>query len=441
MGRQLRQDGRISRGRQTARPVNQKDLCFTGTVVTCLAHDLVRQALPADHVVIHLSRTQLFLKTPRMWFRWCLPSILLLGSPSVTRAETSNGSVEPGEVVIRDVVAMTVLERGRLMRLIGRSAEAKVLLEAKRREVAAFATSEPRPLAMIAYEGRLNTDPERIAAVRHLQDMDNTAALFELWQATGDADLAQRCRLFIQRWASVYVPNGNDVNENKLMPLLVAYEALRPGFDVEARSQIDAWVRRLATLHLPKVRDHRGATGNRYAKRLRLVMTAGLILDQPEWIAEAIAGFRALVERALFADGTSHDLRERDTLTYHTTTLRPLLDLALLTRRRGEDLYAWQAPGGGSLKKSVDYVRPYATGEKTRKEWVNSTVEIDRQRAAAGIAHYQPGSLYDPQQSISLLEQAELFDAPLGPIVAKLYGRPDVRFPSWRIVVNAALRG
>lgn len=71
---------------------------------------------------------------------------------------------------------------------------------------------------------------------------------------------------------------------------------------------------------------------------------------------------------------------------------------------------------------------------------MNSTVEIDRQRAAAGIGHYLPGSFYDPRQAIQLLEEAELFDTTLGPIVAKLRGQPDVRFPSWRIVVNAVLR-
>jgi hypothetical protein len=380
------------------------------------------------------------MKYVRDSLRWFVPFVLalaLLTLPQTSRAENAS---DPGELTIRDVVSLSPAERARLARLVEESAEAKALLAAKREEVAEFAGSEPQPLKVMVYEGRLNTDPMRIDTVRHLRDMDRAAALFQLWQATGDENAAIRCRAYIQRWATTYVPTGNDVNENKLMPLLVAYEALRPGFDAQAREQIDAWVRRLASLHRPEVRDHRRATGNRYAKRVRLVMTAGLILNEPEWIDEATDGLRALVDRALFPDGTSHDLRERDTLTYHTTTLRPLLDLALLARRRGVDLYTWEAPGGGSLKKSVDYVRPYATGEKTRTEWVHSTAEIDRQRAAAGIPHYQPGSVYEPRQAIPLLEEAELFDPTLGKIVAKLRAQPHARFPTWRLVLNAALR-
>lgn len=167
------------------------------------------------------------MKTLRLWCRWCVSCLMAIVWPAVTRAETPHDASDPGELVIRDVVAMNASERARLMRLVEESAEAKALLVAKRRNLAAIATRDPRPLAVITYEGRLNTDPERIAAVRHLQDADLTAAFFELWQATGDTDAAQRCRVFIQQWAAVYVPTGNDVNENKLMPLLVAYEALR----------------------------------------------------------------------------------------------------------------------------------------------------------------------------------------------------------------------
>ncbi len=347
---------------------------------------------------------------------------------------------DPGELVIRDVLPFTAPERAALAALVSSDPEAHALLAEKQAALDAFSDRTPRPLTEIIYEGRLNNDPARITTVAHLYDLEATAAWLEVWQATADPALALRIRDMVSAWTAAYVPTGNDVNEGKLVPLLVAYVALRPEFAPPDRTRIDDWVRRLAAPHLAAARDHTRATGNRYAKRLRLLALAALVLDEPAWRAEADSGLRALVDRALNPDGTSHDLIERDTLTYHTTTLRPLLSLAWLARRREEDLYTWTAPRGGSIKRSVDYVVPYATGEKAREEWKNSRAEIDRQRAAAGIAHYQPGKRYDPRQALPLLEEAELFDPTLGPLVATLSDRPGRRFPTWRTVLNAALR-
>jgi hypothetical protein len=49
---------------------------------------------------------------------------------------------------------------------------------------------------------------------------------------------------------------------------------------------------------------------------------------------------------------------------------------------------------------------PYATGEKQRREWTHSKVELDRRRAEAGIEAYQPGKLFDPQKAHELFEWA-----------------------------------
>jgi hypothetical protein len=145
------------------------------------------------------------------------------------------------------------------------------------------------------------------------------------------------------------------------------------------------------------------------------------------------------VREGLRGDGTSLDLERRDSLTYHCSALVPMLDLALLLGAEGRQLYAWTAPHGGSLQRSVDYVVPYASGEKTRREWVNSQVELDRQRAKAGLDHYQPGSLFDPQDARSLIEAATAFDARLLPLHRTLSGATAGRYPAFRLLVQTAL--
>ncbi|MEO0588370.1 MAG: alginate lyase family protein, partial [Planctomycetota bacterium] len=200
----------------------------------------------------------------------------------------------------------------------------------------------------------------------------------------------------------------------------------------------DAWVRRLGEAHLAKVRSGTHFN-NRYNKSVRLVAMCARILDEPGWTGEAVAGVQRFVANSLRADGTSEDLEERDSLTYHGSALKPPLELAALLGDGGRELYAWESAQGGSLRKSVAYLVPYATGEKTHEEWVDSKVELDRRRATAGLEAYRPGRLYEPSNAIGVLEAACAFDTELLPIVAVLAERPDAKYPTWRTLSNAML--
>jgi hypothetical protein len=95
---------------------------------------------------------------------------------------------------------------------------------------------------------------------------------------------------------------------------------------------------------------------------------------------------------------------------------------------------------GRDVASDAPPLRAHATGENVHAEWVNTRAEIDRRRAAAGIAHYQPGTPYDPRQAIPLLEEAEFFDPTFTPVAAKLANLPGARFATWRLALNAALR-
>jgi hypothetical protein len=195
----------------------------------------------------------------------------------------------------------------------------------------------------------------------------------------------------------------------------------------------------MGELHARAVRDSTRFT-NRYTKHLRLLATFGLILDRHEWQQAAQDGIKRFVTESLRADGTSYDLEHRDTLTYHNSALRPVIELAVLSGPDGSALYTWENPDGGSITKSVDYVLPYASGEKTREEWRNTQEDLDRRRAAEGIEAYRPGRLYEPKNALRLLEEASYFDPSLVPLVLKLHESTAERFASWTMVVNAAAR-
>ncbi len=358
--------------------------------------------------------------------------LLLAALPALAGAEV-------GEFEIPPVSPLSPAQLGALRALVADDAEAADLAEQVQAEALPLLDAQPRPLEVIHYEGLVNTDPRRIASVEHLRDMSHAARLMRYWQVSGDERAAQTLRRFIEAWSGTYRLTGNDVNENKLQPLLVAYHALRESFPAERRQAIDGWVEQLGRLHAEAVAESRHFT-NRYSKHVRLLAMCGMVLDRPEWVQAAHEGIRRFVAQSLYADGTSLDLKRRDTLTYHASALKPPLELAILAGAPGRALYTWQSPDGGSLKKSVDYVVPYALGEKTRQEWTNSQVDLDRRRAQADLEYYRPGRLYDPQNALELMELGSYFDPDLARVVRHLTDSPAQRFSSWQMLVNAAAR-
>lgn len=344
-------------------------------------------------------------------------------------------SDDPGEFSLRQVLPLDAAQSGRLRQLVAADAEAAALAAQVVQEAAALVGIAPMPLAEIRYEGLVNTDPRRLADVVHLRTLDQVAAAVDAWQASGEERFATMLRRHCAAWATTYRPTGNDVNENKLTPLLVAWMGIRAATPDAA---IDAWVADLGERHARAVKESQHLT-NRYTKHVRLAVYCGLAIGRPDLVALGRTGIERFVAASLRADGTSLDLERRDSLTYHCSALVPILDLALLMGADGLELYRWTAPGTGSLKLAVDYVVPYATGEKTREEWRNTTVDLDRRRAAAGLEHYRPGRLFEPTQAVKLMEAACAFDHRLEPLALRLAGSPARRFGSWRMLVQQVI--
>ncbi|MEM9753053.1 MAG: alginate lyase family protein [Planctomycetota bacterium] len=352
---------------------------------------------------------------------------------------------DPGEFDIPVVLPLNTEERAELQRLIEHDTDAARYAEKLRALAVPMLGTPATPLEVIHYEGLVNTDPRRIETVRSLKQMGDAAWLLRYWQATEDPAAEATLRDWIAAWTSTYRFTGNDVNENKLVPLLIGYIDLRDGFPADQRDTADALFRQLGEHHARRA-DEATHLNNRFAKHLRIAALAGLAFDESAWLDAARAGVQRFVRESLRADGTSFDLEERDTLTYHGSALKPMIELSILFDRNAlpeaEPLYFWRAETGASVAKSVDFVVPYATGEKTREEWKNSKVALDRQRAEAGLAQYQPGLRYDPKQATDLLDLAAYYRPDLTALVAQLTEAADsqTRFPTWLTLNHAALR-
>ncbi|MEQ9289862.1 MAG: alginate lyase family protein [Cyclobacteriaceae bacterium] len=267
----------------------------------------------------------------------------------------------------------------------------------------------PRPLAELHYEGLLDSNPKRIITTESLGDVDNVVHLIYASYGGTIPDCGRKIKEIVVAWAKTYRATGNPINENKFTALLWGFYLFRDEFSTKEQKLVRGWMESIAEAEMNRDRT---PNNNWQAKRLRLVGLIGLINQNGEMVDFALEGLKEFINSAYYADGTSRDLRERDAMHYHLGGVKPLLSTFINFTRFDKrfDLYHYISPNGGSIHKSVEYVVPYATGELQRKEWVNTKVLLDKQRAAAGLKKYQPGTLFESKKALPMFEWAAFYN-------------------------------
>lgn len=276
--------------------------------------------------------------------------------------------------------------------------------------VADIRDDKPDPLVEIHYEGLLDNNPSRMETVRHLEDMDKLALFYWHHAFFGDAHSLKKMMDFSLGWAVLFEPTGNPINENKLLPVVYAFSFLKPHLNSRQHHILEEWLRKLAKAEMG---NDRVPLNNWETKRINLVGTIGLLLEDERLVSWAEKRAAYYVENALFSDGSSADIRQRDALSYHVSGLKPLLQFLItleLERGGGKDFFYKETTEGTSVARSLDFVLPYARGEKVYRQWENSKVKLDQERAAAGLEKYQPGVAYDPEKAYETMALAGFFD-------------------------------
>lgn len=315
------------------------------------------------------------------------------------------------------VIWLTAAER---QKLSADSSPAKKVVEANFRRMADAALQRPaNPSDSIFYEGLVSNHPKRLAAAAYLEDMRFLHAFIWTYLFTGEKKYARRAQSYLLAWAATYRPTGNDVNENKLNPCFLTFEVLKDQLSKKQRARAEQWLRDIASKQKEGWRLGEVA-GNRHSKRLKLILVLGLALEDRELQVFALDKAREVLQKSLFPDGRSHDLERRDAMHYHVSCVDGLLELSLIARIAEIDLYREKTPGGGSIKKSVDYTLPYVRGEKIHPEWTNSQVALDHRRGASGDPYYRPGKPWDPKEAIDMLTLASVYDPALRPLISTL---------------------
>lgn len=291
----------------------------------------------------------------------------------------------------------------------------------------------PKPIEVIYYEGLLDTNPKRIETVKSFADIDYVINLIYASYGNDNPEFGQKAKEIILAWAASYQPTGNPINENKFNAFYWGYHVFKVHFKPAEQEVTENWFYEIARKEMNREYT---PNNNWEAKRCKMIGIIGCILANEKLKTYSVESFKRYISSAYYKDGTSRDLEQRDALHYHVSGLKPCVSAFINLSKFDSrfELFDFVSENESSVKKSVEYVVPYATGEKQREEWRNTKVKLDKERAAAGLAEYQPGKLFEPEKAYSLFELACYYNAAWISIFEK-----DKQTTSWIGLLNSPL--
>jgi len=191
---------------------------------------------------------------------------------------------------------------------------------------------KPDPLKKIIYEGHVSNHPDRLNSAKHLQDMNKIYALTWAYFVSGDSVYSTKAIEFVEAWVKTYKTSGNDVNDNKLLTCMVAYQMLEKQMSPSQRKSIGRWIQTIGDAQKKGWKDEK--RGNHAGKRLKLIYFAACLdndQDRIEWVQSKI---QILWNSTLFKNGETYDFKRRDAVSYHFSTVSAFLQSPISRERR-----------------------------------------------------------------------------------------------------------
>lgn len=297
---------------------------------------------------------------------------------------------------------------------------------------------EPNPIAEILSQGLLAGDPRKTAGLKSVEDAGKIYALALAYKVLDDRKLLDKATEYLLAWAKNNKATDDPINETKIEDMVTAYDLVRNDISLADRSVVDAWMHAKANAQLES-RYAKGSKGtainNWNSHRIKMVTLIAYTLHDTSYNSAITRELERQLNVNLNPDGTTDDFIERDAFHYQTYDLEPLISACIaIYRATGKNYFTWKTANGSSIKKCVDYMAPFMTGEKTHAEFVKSTVPFDVKRAQNNEKGYAAGTLFEPKNGVNTLALAAYFDCGYDKIIKQAMRNAD--YLNWRMALN-----
>ncbi|RWY50847.1 alginate lyase family protein [Mucilaginibacter gilvus] len=325
-----------------------------------------------------------------------------------------------------------------MRKAINSNADYKKAFEPYQQAADSALNQTPNPIVEILSQGLLAGDPRKTASLKAVEDAYKTYALALAYTYFGKATYLTKATDFLTAWATTNKATGDPINQTKLEDMVTAYDLVRNKMKPDPRTLIDAWMKSIADtlVNSPYAKGGRGTAINNWnSHRIKMITLIAYTLHDESYNSIITQELEKQLNVNLNPDGTTHDLLERDAFHYQTYDLEPLISTCIaIYQATGKNYFTYQTANGSSIKKCVDYMTPFMTGEKTHPEFVKSKVPFDLKRAQNNEKGYAPGTLFEPKNGIETFALAAYFDDDYTVIIRK--AAHNSTYMNWRLAIN-----
>jgi len=346
------------------------------------------------------------------------------------------------------IASLTAAEVAKLKNLVRTDSEVNLQFKDVLNTANESLSSKPNPADTILSEGILQGDPRKTKTWKCLEDMQKIYTLGLAYKVNGEQKYLDKASEFLWAWARINKPQGNPINDTNLDRIIFTYDLLKNDLGPKVGLVMKAWLKEVAQQEMKTLKEAMAnkrsfkSFNNWHSHRIKVLAEVAAALENKAIMNDVMQLYKAQISKNLRNDGSSFDFHERDALHYHIYDVDPLLVAAtILTRDKGieGDFYTYTSKEGNSLKKSVDWLIPYFTGEKTHAEWVNSKSAFDKKRAENGEKGYIAGTLFKPSAARTSIALADYFDSELLHLYQQ-QAKTKLKYPTWQFVLNEVKR-
>jgi hypothetical protein len=288
------------------------------------------------------------------------------------------------------------------------------------------------PLAMpvVHTEGLLPGQGLRDQSSDAKHDWNYMRNLALAWKLAGDREALNQLAHYLDAWMKVYKPSLDPIDESGLDGLIDAYRLAGKDLPQPVADETSRFLHDMAQGYLDQMDQHPSDThsvwrNNWNSHRIKMATLSAVALGDDQLLARAQAAFVHQLSVNMSADGEVMDFQERDALHYVVFDLEPLVRAALAAKTRGQDWMGLSGHDGQTLHAALDWLLPYAKGEKTHQEFAHTTKKFDVARAEVGEQGFAGN--WDPHTAKDLYWSASLLDPGYLDIARNLSDSP----PKW----------
>ena len=312
----------------------------------------------------------------------------------------------------------------------------------------------PNPVTVIQTAGRLPHDPVYDKSVQAAGDLPAMSDLALAYRLTGDRKYLDAATRYLKAWASTYQTANNPIDDQDLYYFFVANDLVNSDLPPDVRALTKNFSEQFAQSYLIEVEKapqpgtpeadphnpiYKGPNkpdptriNNFQSHRLKLGALAAFAAGDTDLINRAHAAFERQITINIRPDGSVIDFEDRDALHYVVYDLEPLLLASVAAHSHGQDWYYYKSPTGAFLDNAVNWLIPYAEGEKSHQEFVNSHVPFDQTRAKAGVKGFS--GPWDPKGAVTVYAYASVVNSRYRKILADIEAHTGAKPPNFMLL-------